>query len=256
MQNTLKTIALVALSVAGCRSSAAFVSVPYALELWPSSLVLAERQTRELVLTASGADGAKVGSPILWSSDDPGVATVSPNGVVSAVNIGTTLIRARVSSGGQSQSVLTSQSGIEDQTSVTVVAALKLAFSLEIVPGPDELTPRCRYRLTVVGVGGAPSDSATWVGSTLEFVDTTGAMQVLPISDLELVDRFGTQVIRSGDTLTSERFATNQTSNFRTIYRLRYMVESELRSESVFLECQRENQPVPGSVHGFLRPAG
>jgi len=221
--------------------------VPATLELWPSDFELSRGQTRDLVATLLDTAGVKLEATLLWSSSNDGVATVSPDGVVAALDTGQTVITVRA----WEAPTRLPDPRLSDFATVTVkerltldVSAKQLRVSEEHESGEhpgDEHEARtrgCWYRLTAVALGGAKNDSATWAESSLEFVDTTGTKQAMTITDTEMVDRFGSAVIRTGETLTTDRFATNPTPNFQILYRIRYLVGSELRSESVSLSCQ------------------
>lgn len=62
-----------------------------------TDIVTAIGATRQFTATARDANGHTIaGSPVLWSSSVPGVATISPTGLVTAVANGTTTIKAAV----------------------------------------------------------------------------------------------------------------------------------------------------------------
>ncbi len=75
-----------------------------AIDLTPSSLLITTGQSRGLSATLTGESGSDLtGSPIVWTSDDPGIASVTGAGVITGVALGSTQIRA--SSGEVSASV-------------------------------------------------------------------------------------------------------------------------------------------------------
>ncbi len=108
--------------------------------------------------------------------------------------------------------------------------------------GQDEVTGRyeCRYTLTVAASGGAPpNDVGTWAPSEIEFIDALGNRSKIEVSEVEMVDRFGSLEIRSGGPkTTSVRVAENSTPDFSLIFRIRHMVGEQLRSQSVPLACR------------------
>lgn len=69
---------------------------PATLTITPSDTVtLAVGQTQALAATARAMNGTVVGAPITWESQAPAIASVSVNGVVSAIAPGTAVLRAR-----------------------------------------------------------------------------------------------------------------------------------------------------------------
>ena len=74
----------------------------------------------------------------------------------------------------------------------------------------------------------------TWAPSEIEFIDALGDRSKIEVSEVEMVDRFGSQVIRSGAPKTTPvRVVENSTPDFSLIFRIRYMVGEQLRSQSV-----------------------
>jgi hypothetical protein len=73
-------------------------TIPLAdLDVLPSQVTLLEGETRTLQVQLSGPDGEVLsGRPIDWSVEDPDVALISPQGVLSAVAEGTTTVEVAV----------------------------------------------------------------------------------------------------------------------------------------------------------------
>ena len=89
--------------------------VPTSITLSASTFVLVEPgDTARVTASVSDAGGSEVASPDLtWSSDDPGVATVSSTGLVTAVSAGSTAVRVEATGGG---------GPVTESTSITVYA--------------------------------------------------------------------------------------------------------------------------------------
>jgi hypothetical protein len=86
-----------ALSCGSESTSAGDVLVVAALEISPPELTLVAGSTGQLNATPRTSSGITVPNrPVSWSSDDPGIASVSNAGVVSGVASGTTRINAQV----------------------------------------------------------------------------------------------------------------------------------------------------------------
>ncbi len=117
--------------------------------------------------------------------------------------------------------------------------SLQMSATVESV-GRNEVTGRyeCRYTLTVEASGGVPpNDMAMWAPSEIEFIDALGNRSKIEVSEVDMVDRFGSQVIRSGRQTTPVRVAEHRTPDFSLIFRIRHMVGEQLRSQTLRLAC-------------------
>jgi len=95
------TICLLALlGVLGCgteSTGAGDVLVVAAVEISPPVLALLDGSSGQLQAIPKTSSGIVIPNrPATWSSDDPGVATVSGTGVVTAVSTGSTQINATI----------------------------------------------------------------------------------------------------------------------------------------------------------------
>ena len=85
----------------GCGSGAdlgiSSVLVVASVEVTPASITLVQQQIHTFVATARTSSGVPVtGRAVAWSSSDPGVASVGPDGMVTAIAPGITRVTARV----------------------------------------------------------------------------------------------------------------------------------------------------------------
>ena len=93
--------------------------IPKTLEVEPSSATLEPGQTLQLSALPKDADGNEIPEAIVvWYSKDPSVATVSPTGLVTARDIGTTQVIAECA-------------GVEARADITVQYDLRQYLPLE-----------------------------------------------------------------------------------------------------------------------------
>src|SRR5262245_30399908 len=97
-RNALVGLCLAALSGCGGGSvDAGDVLVVAQVDITPPDLSLVTGTTRQLQATPKTSSGITVPNrPVTWSSDDPGIASVSNSGLVTAVGNGSTHIKATV----------------------------------------------------------------------------------------------------------------------------------------------------------------
>jgi cytoskeletal protein CcmA (bactofilin family) len=108
--------------LAACEAEVVTPARVVSVEILPAEITLWEGEDRVVTAIAREHQGGELsGYPVVWSVDDPGIATVTPDGVVEARAPGTTRIHATVA-------------GITGTASLTVLA------------GPDEPDPgACEY---------------------------------------------------------------------------------------------------------------
>ena len=203
--------------------------VPSTLTVNPSEVEVAERDTRQLTATLLDQRGQPIEAPIQWSSSNPLVAQVSDSGSVLGVARGQAMVRVRAQS-------------VAEVVTVTVVERLAVEISAAFVPadsvsppGTDSITS-CVYRIMSVVAGGAPGDSATWAPSAFEYLDDSGNLITVPVDSTGMLDRFGSLVMRRGDTLTSGPLRVTE-GRGSIVNRLRYQVGAELRSVRLPIIC-------------------
>lgn len=87
--------ALAVLSVAGCRDVTVSPIDVASIEVSPNPVSVVEGETRSVSVVLREAGGETLdGRSVVWSSDDEGIASVSDDGVVMGIEVGSTLIRA------------------------------------------------------------------------------------------------------------------------------------------------------------------
>lgn len=94
----LRGLVILAVGLVGCsRESSSGPDGLARLEIFPAELVLLEDDEFRLEVRGLDAKGRELGEPpaVEWSSEDPGVASVSEEGVVKAVSVGRATVSAR-----------------------------------------------------------------------------------------------------------------------------------------------------------------
>ncbi len=122
------------------------------VEITPPSADLEVGQTLSLQATTRGAGGQElIGRLVEWSSDDPGVATITPTGVVTAVALGSATIRA-------------TSEGATDLAVINVVDASVATVTVEPVSVTVPLLGTADFVATALTAGGAVIANAqvTW----------------------------------------------------------------------------------------------
>jgi hypothetical protein len=247
MRRTLTMAALAALPAlpfcSGGKPAATPAPVPVVttVQISPSPLVLAEHQRGKLRATVLDQTWGKMDLPILWQSTDPSVASVIDSAgvaVVTGQNLGTTLISARAH---------TQVSTVEVKVVKGLTVDVFQSAPAEAAAGPGEIAPvnptNCFFDLTAVASGGAPGDSATWAASQIEFVKPDMTRMVDTVSTTEMLDRFGSLVIRAGDTLRTRRLVATPVNGNRVVHRIRYVVNGEKKSSALTIACSRSAGP-------------
>jgi hypothetical protein len=122
----------------------------------PDSIIIALDQRFQLQAQVLDIKGNRLfDRPVVWSSDDPGLAEVSPEGVVTGVSIGCTLITATrdgrrdianvsvIPPAGESRVVWVTFDRAVDEATVSPsdfrVAGVP-PFSASVGPGPNQIT--------------------------------------------------------------------------------------------------------------------
>jgi len=133
----------------------------------PNPVQLSVGETAVVRAVARDADGTVVtGIPVIWSSNTPTVASISPSGVVTAVSRGTAVLAAQV----------------EGLTATATVTTLGVAsITIGGAPGNIAEVDRDTPLLAAVGVdpGAAVSTAVTWRTDSpgLATVSATGVLQ-------------------------------------------------------------------------------
>jgi alpha-tubulin suppressor-like RCC1 family protein/uncharacterized protein YjdB len=141
----------------GKSGSAAIVVAPAvaSVTVSPPELALQVGESDQLTATPRDQDGHPLeGRPVAWTTDEPTVATVSPNGLVSAVGAGSATISATAE--GKSGSALISVSAVP-------------VVTVTISPGELPLLAGVSQQLTATARDGAgnplPGRAFTWTSS-------------------------------------------------------------------------------------------
>jgi uncharacterized protein YjdB len=128
-----------------------FVAVCYRIEVEPTSAMFEVGKTVQLRATVKDVSGWTLTPqpPVTWVSDDPGVATVSPTGLVTGVSAGLAPIRATI------------PGAVEGKLTVAVVN-----LKLIVTPTSANIAVGATTQLTasVHGLSGAisPQPPITW----------------------------------------------------------------------------------------------
>jgi hypothetical protein len=125
-----------AVGLLGCQEQVVTAARVATVEVLPAEITLSEGEDAAVSVTARERGGRELaGRAVVWSVDDPGIATVTPEGVVEARAPGTTWIHATVE-------------GITGSASVTV-----LAGTIEPEEGPCAYSNRTFGRDLVIAEG-------------------------------------------------------------------------------------------------------
>lgn len=115
-----------------------------------------------------------------------------------------------------------------------VVAFSDSLRSVELFPD----SASCRYVLKVWATGGTQDDFARWTGGVLQWVDVASGQRIDDeLSATELLDYFGADRVRTGQTLRASRIA-----RWDRPFKLHYVVRHEgpdgsLRSDDIWVDC-------------------
>ncbi|HEV8364084.1 MAG TPA: Ig-like domain-containing protein, partial [Gemmatimonadaceae bacterium] len=147
-------------------------AVPVArVDVAPTTVSLNPGQTSQLTATAYDANNNVLVRPVTWASNNPGVATVSATGLVTAVATGNATISA--TSGGVTG------------TSLVTVALVPVA-TVTVTPGAPNMFPNDVLQLTATArdaggnlITGRPT---TWVSSNTNVATVTNTGLVTAVS--------------------------------------------------------------------------
>lgn len=201
--------------------------VPTTLSISPDGeLTLFQQETQLYTAVVHDQNGGVVAIGVTWTIAPLGVASVSLDGLVTALEPGAAVITAAVGSA-------------RDFVALTVVAPFDVAidatrdsYGLNSASGLFE----CRLTVRAVASGGLPGSLAAWEDGNVQFRFLDGTVSTLALTQLDMVDLWGSSVIHSGDVQQSSRLA-EANADFDLTFTARYSVESELRSSAVFIDC-------------------
>ncbi|MEO7965337.1 MAG: Ig-like domain-containing protein [Gemmatimonadaceae bacterium] len=212
-------------------ASVAVTSVPVAsISVTPATATVAEGATTTLTATSKDAQGnALPGRAVTWSSSAPTIATVSPNGVVTAVAVGTATITATGSapSGGGS-----APAGSSD---ITVTPAPVL--SIKISPSAPTITVGGTVALTASLFGVVPNVPLPTIGRTITWSSSNVA--IATVSPTGIV----TGVAAGNATITVSALSIGQTTAVTASVPLIVASPSVAGASSVVIA------PVSGTIH-------
>ncbi len=153
-------------SCGGSEAAAPEEPRPAVVQVTPSEVTLTFLgQTRTLTVLVLDQSGSRFNGTVTWASDDPSVATVSDQGVVTAVGSGTTTVRASV--GGVSGAA-------------TVIVRQEVAL-LQVVSGDAQEAIAGETLSTPIVVRATDQGGTPVVGDTITFTPSSGTVD--PPSD-------------------------------------------------------------------------
>lgn len=154
---------------------------PVDVAITPPSVALTQvGQTAQLAAQVRAAGGVPVfGVDLTWSSADPGVATVGPDGTVTAVSEGTTVVTVQTPPVGSPAAPLSA--------TATVTVALE-ASSVQVTPATSTLTAvgaQQQLQAAAFGLGGVPipNPTVTWSSSNTAVATVSPSGQVTAVAD-------------------------------------------------------------------------
>jgi hypothetical protein len=167
----------------GCASdelAAGEVLVVSQVEVTPPGAGLRVGGTRQLTAVPKTASGIPVPNrPVAWSSADPGIATVSEDGMVTAVGLGSTDITARV-----------------DQATGSAEVSVSRTPVAQVVVQPASITLKIgENRKLEVSVRSDEGEALT--GRTVTFVSDNAAIATVSATGVVTAIRAGQTVIRA-----------------------------------------------------------
>jgi len=226
---------LAATVLAGCEDQVVAPAQVVTVEVLPAELTLSEGEDAEVSVIAREREGRELsGRSVVWSVDDPGIATVSPEGVVEAHAPGTTRIHATVE-------------GRAGSASVTVVAG----------PSEPEQGP-CEFRNRTFG-----RDVEIAAGAHCTFTDVRirGDLELGPGSTVVAVDLRVDGSIEgkaaSGLTLTASRVDGDiQFEDGGSIEVRQTRIDGNLQLESNTGRLVVDGNTVDGNVQVFKNRGG
>lgn len=130
--------------------------------------------------------------------------------------------------------------GKDGPTEPEIPFSLALAGSVRQVGWNEQTQPRryeCRYTLTARALGGRASDVATWLESEWQFRYEDGTSWTYGMDLVEVLDYWGSNTIRSGETQEANRVAWGY-KRFNLAYTFRFQEpDGRVRSEFLHVNC-------------------
>ena len=203
--------------------------IPTTIAISPIEATLVVGETVQLTAVIRDQNGTAMALQPTWSTDNPTVMSVSSaSGLVTAM-----------AAGGAMASV--QYEALSASIPVTVLPPFELIASVQTPTDyhyHDDLQENaCHYEMTVTGTGGRPADFALWGTGELTWVYVGGGTFTLELSVGDMVDRFGSDRIFSGQSQTVVRSATSA-SDFDLLYTLRATLPDQSSwSELVSIPC-------------------
>ncbi|HKJ03103.1 MAG TPA: hypothetical protein VJ997_11630, partial [Longimicrobiales bacterium] len=79
--------------------------------------------------------------------------------------------------------------------------------------------------------------------SAIDYLDSTGKLTTVELDSTQMLDRFATLVMRTGDTLSTYPLRVTDGARSGIVYRVRYNVGAQARSERVPITCAKAAEP-------------
>lgn len=147
IQDKFRTIAVVVL--VACAGGDGVQPPDHIVELTATQSALVPGETTSLVAVVKGPDGApRPGALVTFSSSDPNVASVSGNGVVSALAAGNVTIRAQSGGATAQQPIRVDEGGLMSSAGGTIRG---LSGAVELVVPAGAVTSPVAIRLATAG---------------------------------------------------------------------------------------------------------
>lgn len=182
------------------------------IEITPAALALNPGATRALSVIVRDESGSPLGgAQVFWSAHDPSIATVSPQGIVTAVGVGSTNVAA--SKGGKSAVAPVTVSALPpalvrvSPTTSTVIAGASITLSADVLDAGGGLL--IRYPVTwssgspgIATVNSSGSVTGVAVGNvviTVTAAKLTGTAVVtvrpVPVASVNVAPSVGTVAV-------------------------------------------------------------
>jgi len=207
-------------------------SVPASILITPEAPQLVVGTSTPMTAEVRDQYGALMpGVNLAWGVGNPSVAAISSAGVLEGVTA------------GESSVFVVADGSLNAQVTAEIFGEFSVAFaSATHSPSAWNATRQryeCSYDFSATASGGLPGTSATWTSGEIDVRLVSGDEFNIQLSAMDLLDRFGTTTITTGEEQSFGRLVWHESEDIVVLfYTIRWNVEGSAFSATTTVDCR------------------